>query len=87
MSGAGGRTLASEKVAVLLPETLVAVTVYVAFATAEVEVPLIRPLLVLNESPAGSDGEMAQLVEGPPVLVGTNPENAVPTVAVLVEGE
>lgn len=87
ISGAGGRTLAKLKDAVLVPDTFVPVTVYVRSAKAEVDVPLIRPLLVLNESPAGKDGEIAQLVVGPPVFVGTNPAKTVPTVAMFDDGE
>jgi hypothetical protein len=44
----------SVNVAVVLPDVLVAVIVYVVAVCAAVGVPVIRPVVVLKESPAGN---------------------------------
>ena len=67
------------KIALLLPPALVAVTVYVAVAVTAVGVPVITPVLVFNDKPAGSDGLTDQLTTAPPVLVGVHELIAVPT--------
>ena len=74
------------KVALLLPPALVAVTVYVAVAVTAVGVPVITPVLVLNDKPAGSEGLTDQLTIAPPILIGVHVLMAVPTVYVLVDG-
>jgi hypothetical protein len=43
--------------AVVLPPVLVTVTVYVAEEVTAVGVPLISPVDVLSERPAGSEGD------------------------------
>ena len=48
------RTTVSVNVAVVLPDVLVAVIVYVVAVCVTVGVPVIRPVVVLNDTPAGS---------------------------------
>ena len=67
-------------VVVALPETLVAVIVYVFDVDAAVGVPDITPVLVLKDSPEGSGELMDQLDAEPPVLAGVNELIVVPTV-------
>ena len=67
-------------VVVPLPETLVAVMVYVFDVDAAVGVPDITPVLVLNDKPAGNAELIDQLVATPPVLVGVSEVIVVPTV-------
>ena len=59
-------------VAVALPPLLVAVTVYVADEVIAVGVPEITPVEVLKVSPAGSDGDTAQVTTVPPLTVGAD---------------
>lgn len=60
----------SEIVVVALPVAFVADTVYVDTAVSDVGVPVITPVEVLMEMPAGKDGETDQEATVPPVLVG-----------------
>ena len=73
-------------VSVSLPPLFVAVTVYVTPADdSSVGVPVITPLELLNDKPAGSAGLMAQLTTSPPpVTDGVLAEMAVPTVYVAL---
>lgn len=48
--------------------------------------PVICPVVVLNDKPAGKAGPIDQLVEAPPVFVGVQVAIAVPTVKVFVDG-
>lgn len=67
---------------VALPPLLLAVMVYVAVDVMAVGVPEIAPLVVENDSPAGSDGEIDQDVTVPPLTVGLAIVMAVPLVNV-----
>ena len=67
---------------VALPPLLLAVTVYVAVDVMLVGVPEIAPLVVENDSPAGSDGEIDQDVTVPPLTLGVAVVMAVPLVKV-----
>ena len=67
---------------VALPPLLLAVTVYVAVEVMLVGVPEIAPLVVENDSPAGSDGEIDQDVIVPPLTLGVAVVIAVPLVKV-----
>ena len=67
---------------VALPPLLLAVTVYVAVEVMLVGVPEIAPLVVENESPAGSEGEIDQDVIVPPLTLGVAVVIAVPLVKV-----
>ena len=80
MTGAAGAPPVTSivTVAVADPPVFVAVTVYVAEAEFAVGVPLMRPDAELKDNPAGSAGEIVQLVAVPPELVGVNDEIAVP---------
>ena len=71
-----------DTLAVELPPVLVAVTVYVAVEVILVGVPEIAPLVVENDSPAGSEGEMDQEVTVPPLTVGVAVVMATPLVSV-----
>lgn len=51
------------------------------------EVPLITPELVFKESPDGREGEILQDVAASPVFVGVSEVIAVPTTALIIEGE
>lgn len=51
---------------------LVAVTVYCVDEETAVGVPLIAPVEVSKDNPAGTDGEIDQLVTAPPLVVGTS---------------
>jgi hypothetical protein len=53
---ASAELTANTNVAVVLPVVLLAVTVYVACAEADVGVPPITPVVLLKESPSGSAG-------------------------------
>ena len=57
-------------VAVALPPVLVAVTVYEVDDEVDVGVPLMAPVDVEKERPAGSVGEIDQEVAVPPLEVG-----------------
>jgi hypothetical protein len=59
----------------------------VALALAAVGVPEIAPVEVLNESPAGSEGEIDQLLTDPPLFEGVDVVIAVPTVPEIEVGE
>ena len=74
-------------VVVAEPEELVAVTVYTLEEDVAVVVPLITPVEVLNERPEGSGELMLQDVAASPVFVGVSVVIAVPTVALMVDGE
>ena len=65
-----------------LPPALIAVTVYVVAVVMLVGVPDIAPLVVENDSPAGSDGEIDQDVIVPPLTLGVAVVIAVPLVKV-----
>lgn len=67
---------------VALPPLLLAVMVYVAVDVMAVGVPEIAPLVVENDSPAGSDGEIDQDVTVPPLTLGLAIVMAVPLVNV-----
>ena len=67
---------------VSLPPLLLAVMVYVAVDVMAVGVPEISPLVVENDSPAGSDGEIDQEVTVPPLTLGVAAVMAVPLVSV-----
>jgi hypothetical protein len=73
-------------VVLALPAAFVAVTVYVVADDVAVGVPVMVPVLVLNDKPAGNDVLIDQLVAAPPELVGVQAVIAVPTTAVLVDG-
>ena len=70
---------------VRLPAEFEAVTVYVPVAVAVVGVPVILPVEVLMESPAGSAGAMLYEVTVP-TTVGESVAMAVPTVNVFGDG-
>ena len=69
-------------VAVSLPPVLLPVTVYVADDVTAVGVPLISPVEVSKDKPAGKDGETDQEVTGPPLVDGVTAVIAVPLVRV-----
>ena len=73
--------------AVLLPVALLAVIVYDVDADVAVGVPVIAPVEVLKDNPAGKPGLIDQVVTGPPVFVGDQVEIAAPTEKVLDAGE
>jgi hypothetical protein len=73
-------------VAVSLPPVLLAVTVYTAEAVIAVGVPLMEPVEASKDKPAGSDGEIDQLVIVPPFTVGVAVVMAVPLVKLNVLG-
>ena len=73
-------------VAVSLPPVLLAVMVYVALLEIAVGVPLIEPVEESKDKPAGSDGEIDQLVIVPPFTVGVAVVMAVPLVKVNTLG-
>ena len=68
--------------AVVLPPVLVAVTVYVAELVMAVGVPLMAPVDVSSDSPAGRDGDTEYEVTVPPLLDGVTVVMAVPLVRV-----
>ena len=69
-------------VAVSLPPVLDAVIVYVADDVTAVGVPLISPVEVSKDKPAGRDGETDHDVTGPPLEDGVTAVIAVPLVRV-----
>ena len=69
-------------VVVALPPVLVAVTVYVAEEVTAVGVPLITPVEVSSDKPAGREGETDHDTTGPPLDVGVAAVIAVPLVSV-----
>ena len=73
-------------VAVSLPPVLLAVMVYVALLEIAVGVPLIEPVEESKDKPAGSDGDIDQLVIVPPFTVGVAVVMAVPLVKVNTLG-
>ena len=54
----------------MLPQELVAVTIYVATAVAVVGVPVIMPVPVFKLKPAGKAGLTEYEVGAPPLLLG-----------------
>jgi hypothetical protein len=76
------------RVAVVLPEALLAVTVYVVVADVAAGVPLMTPVALsarvigalLSLRPSGSAGETLYEIGAPPVLVGTSSGIGTPTV-------
>ena len=70
-----------EIVAVALPPVLLAVTVYEVEDDVTVGVPEMAPVVVENERPDGSDGEIAHEVV-PPLDVGVTVVMAVPLLRV-----
>ena len=69
-------------VAVSLPPVLDAVIVYEAEEVIAVGVPLISPVDVSRDNPAGRDGDTDQEVTVPPLVVGVTAVIAVPFVKV-----
>ena len=69
-------------VAVSVPPVLVAVIVYEAEDVTSVGVPLMAPVVVSNDRPAGSDGETEYDTTLPPVEVTVSVVMAVPLVRV-----
>jgi len=51
-----------------------------------VDVPLIAPVVVFNDKPAGSVGEIDQLVTGPPLAVGVTVLIGTPLTSVIELG-
>ena len=51
-----------------------------------VDVPLIAPVVVFNDKPAGSVGEIDQLVTGPPLAVGVTVLIGTPFTSVIELG-
>ena len=70
-------------VAVSVPPVLVAVIVYVAEDVTAVGVPLIEPVDVSRDKPAGSDGDTEYETTAPPVEVTVSVVIAVPLVRVI----
>ena len=68
--------------AVSLPPVLLAVTVYAADDVTAVGVPLMAPVEVSSDKPAGSDGETEYETTVPPVEVTVSVVMAVPLVNV-----
>ena len=68
--------------AVSVPPVLVAVIVYEALEVTAVGVPLMAPVVVSNDRPAGSDGDTAYDTTLPPVEVTVSVVMAVPLVKV-----
>ena len=68
--------------AVSVPPVLVAVIVYDALEVTAVGVPLIAPVDVSRDKPAGSDGETEYDTTAPPVDVTVSVVIAVPFVSV-----
>lgn len=69
-------------VAVALPPVLVAVMVYVVEVEVVVGVPLMAPVEVSNDKPAGRDGEIDQETTAPPLDVGVTAAMAEPLASV-----
>ena len=68
--------------AVSLPPVLEAIIVYDAEEVIAVGVPLISPVEVSKDKPAGKDGDTDQDVTGPPLADGVTAVIAVPFVRV-----
>ena len=68
--------------AVPLPPVLVAVIVYEALEVTAVGVPLMAPVEVSSDKPAGSDGETEYVTTLPPIEVTFSVVMAVPLVNV-----
>ena len=68
--------------AVSVPPVLVAVIVYEALEVTAVGVPLIAPVEVSSDKPAGSDGDTEYETTAPPVEVTVSVVIAVPLVNV-----
>tara|TARA_B100000900_G_scaffold357339_2_gene327572 strand:- start:3065 stop:3298 length:234 start_codon:yes stop_codon:yes gene_type:complete len=56
--------------AVALPPVLLAVTVKYVEEVMEVGVPLMAPVVLENDRPAGNDGEIDHELTAPPLEVG-----------------
>ena len=69
-------------VAVAVPPVLVAVMVYEVEDVTAVGVPLMAPVVVSSDNPAGSDGETEYDTTLPPVEVTVSVVMAVPLVRV-----
>ena len=69
-------------VAVAVPPVLVAVMVYEVEDVTAVGVPLMAPVVVSSDNPAGSDGDTAYDTTLPPVEVTVSVVMAVPLVRV-----
>ena len=77
----GGTSLTTMvMLAVSVPPVLVAVIVYEALEVTAVGVPLMAPVLVSNDKPAGRDGETEYDTTLPPVEVTVSVVMAVPLV-------
>ena len=75
----GGTSLTTMvMLAVSVPPVLVAVMVYEALEVTAVGVPLMAPVVVSNDKPAGSDGETEYDTTLPPVEVTVSVVMAVP---------
>ena len=61
-----------DTMAVALPPVLLAVTVKYVEEVMEVGVPLIAPVVLENDRPAGNDGEIDHEVTVPPLEVGVS---------------
>jgi hypothetical protein len=72
--------------AVSVPPVLVAVIVYDAEEVTAVGVPLMLPVEVSSDKPAGSDGETEYEMIVPPFAVGDTDVICVPLVSVNVFG-
>lgn len=84
----GAMSLTVIEIAELLdPAELVAVIVYDVVELIEVGVPHMLPLVVPNDNPEGSEGEIDQEDISPPVFTGLICEIDVFFVKVNVEGE
>lgn len=77
----------SVNVALAVEESALTVTVYVVDALAPDGVPVIAPVEVFNDNPAGRDGDIEYVLELPPpdAVIGVNDVAAVPEVSDLVE--
>jgi len=70
------------------PAELFAQTVYVAAVICKTEgVPLMAPVLELNNKPLGTAGVISQLVTAPPPTLGVLVLMATPLVKVMFSGE
>ena len=61
-----------DTMAVALPPVLLAVTVKYVEEVMEVGVPLMAPVVLENDRPAGNDGEIDHEVTVPPLEVGVS---------------
>ena len=77
----------SVNVALAVEESAMTVTVYVVDALAPVGVPVIAPVEVFNDNPAGRDGDIEYVLELPPpdAVIGVKEVAAVPAVKDLLD--